>query len=205
MKLGFFASLIVFVLVIYHNIRRSRKVTEKDQKSFWKKEAMANNTRRMPLDNLEYITIPLDSLPLSIMSDDPVVSECIETLRILSEGKIVNFTGISNTDLKLKYGAPNINLLADYDQNFTSLVRTLHKWADILYHNGYEREARIILEFAISAKSDISKSYVLLANIYASNKESSKIAELIPIAEALNSSLRGSIVRTLQEFDLHND
>ena len=128
------------------------------------------------------------------------MAECHETLHSLCESPIVNFTGISNTDLKLKYGAPNIDLLSRYDQSYTVLVRTLQTWAGVLYKNSYVQEACRILEFAVSTRTDVSATYRLLAEIYRSQGEPEKISALIPVAENLNSSLSGYIVNMLREL-----
>ncbi len=205
MKLYILASVILFGAIIFYNNRKSKRHTENTEKSFWEKENAANSVRRKPLDNLEYITIPFDTLPLHVMPEDETVAECVQILRDLDTRKIVNFTGISNTDLKLEYGAPNINLLTEYDQNYTLLARTLQKWAEFLYKNGFVAETRQILEFAVSTRTDVSKSYYLLADIYKARGESDKIPHLIEVAKGLNSALKGSIVRTLQESNPHND
>ena len=137
---------------------------------------------------------------MDLLADDPQIHEIHKTLHGLSEsGPIVNLTGISNTDLKLRYGAPNINLLTLYDQKYTTLARTLQDFASVLYERGYHREACQILEFAVSTHTDVSSSYKLLVSLYREQGQEEKIAELLPVAESLNSSLRPSIVRLLQE------
>ena len=67
--------------------------------TYLEKEMRSNHVRKKPLDDLEYITIPLERFPMSLLTDDPVILECHQTLEALSTEKIVNFTGISNTDL----------------------------------------------------------------------------------------------------------
>ena len=109
MKFPFFASFIVFCLWLTYEIHKSRRKEEQSAEAFWAREAEANRTRRRPLDDLSYITIPFDTLPMDTMKDDPEIADCHDTLHSLSEGPIVNLTGISNTDLKLMYGAPNIS------------------------------------------------------------------------------------------------
>ncbi len=200
MKFPFFASFIVFCVWLGYEIHKSRNKAEQASYDFWEKEAKANNTRKKSLDNLDYIKIPFDSLPTNACVDDPTIYECWETLKILSENPIVNFTGISNTDLKLMYGAPNIDLLSRYDQNFTILVRTLQKLSQALYERGCLKEACQILEFAVSVRTDITGSYKLLASIYQQTGQSDKIYDLIPIAENLNTSLSKRIVSMLEEF-----
>ena len=200
MKFPFFASFIVFCIWLGYELHKQRNKEEKLNQEFWEKEARANSTRRKSLESLDYIKIPFETLPMDIMKDDPMIADYHDTLKSLSEKPIVKFTGISNTDLKLMYGAPNIDLLSQYDQSYTLLVRTLQSWAEALYDKGYVNEACSVLEFAISTHTDISSSYKLLASIYKEKGQPEKIRELIPIAESLNSSLSGHIVSTLSHI-----
>ena len=200
MKFPFFASFIVFCLWLGYEIHKSRNKAEKAAQAFWEKETKANNTRRKSLDNLDYIKIPFDSLPMNTHTQDPLICECFETLKSLSENPIVNFTGISNTDLKLMYGAPNIDLLSRYDQNYTILVRTLQRLSEALYEKGCQEEACQFLEFAVSIRTDITSSYKLLSSIYLQNGQPEKISNLIPVAESLNTSLSRHIVSMLEEL-----
>ena len=200
MKYPFFASFIVLCLLLMYEIHKARNREAQKYQSFLDEEAKANATRRQSLEDLQYITIPFETLPTDILTDDERVKEYLETLHILSETKIVNFTGLSNTELKLKYGAPNIDILSQYDANYTSLVRTLNDWAHLLYQNGYVSEARTILEFAISTNTDISTTYNLLAQIYKDSNETEKIKELIPIASGINSLMSKSIVKNLERY-----
>lgn len=200
MKMPFFASFIIFIVWLSYELSKNRRIAEKERISFWNKEAKANGTRRKPLDNLNYITIPFDSLPMDIMSEDDTIREYQQIISSLADSPIVNFTGISNTDLKLKYGAPNIELLIRYDQNYTTLACTLQKWANRLYESGYITEALRLLEFAISTDTDVSGTYRLLATIYSASGETEKMEELKKRAENLNSGSKNIIVRILQEF-----
>ena len=112
MKFPFFASFIVFCLWLSYEIHKHRNQEQKNIDAFWEKELAANRTKRKSLDNLNYIQIPLESFPMTLLKDNSVIAECQEILEELSKEKIVNFTGISNTDLKLTYGAPNIKILS---------------------------------------------------------------------------------------------
>lgn len=200
MKFPFFASFIVFCIWLGYELHKQRDKEAKAYQDFWEKEAQANNTRRKSLEDLDYITIPFESLPMDVLADDPVVRECHETLKELANSPIVNFTGISNTDLKLMYGAPNIELLSRYDQSYTLLVRTLQKLSQALYDKEYFEEACLFLEFAVKIRTDVSASYKLLSSIYIQNGQSEKIAGLIPIAESLNTRLSGYIVDALKSM-----
>ncbi|MCR4991231.1 MAG: hypothetical protein K6A38_10265 [Lachnospiraceae bacterium] len=199
MKYPIFASVVAFSLWLMFAIHRKREKEAEEYQAFWDEEAKANATRRKPLDDLNYITIPFDKLPVDVLSDREEIASCLEMLHTLSEAPIVNFTGLTNTELKLRYGAPNIDTLSNYDQSYTLLVRTLDKWAHLLYKEGKVKEAKTILEFSVETGSDVSSTYDLLADIYLSDHENEKIKELIPKAEGLNSLMKKSIIKNLED------
>jgi len=192
------ASSITLFAYLAVKLWQNKKVEDAREKSFWDLEAEANSTRRKPLDDLDYIKIPFDALPVDILADDEQIKEFLDTLRVLSENPIVNLSCISNTELKLRYGAPNITILSRYDSAYTVLARTLQQWAVRLKDAGFAEEARIVLEFAVSTRTDVSGTYVLLGNLYKDMGEMEKIDELIQVAEGLDSSFSKGIVRKLR-------
>lgn len=205
MKFPIFASFIVFTIWLTFELKKNSIKQKKEQDKFWEMEVAANATRRKSLEHLDYITLPMEQFPMDLLTDDESIQDIHKTIGILSEKKIVNFTGYTNTELKLEYGAPNITALTEYDQNFTMLVRTLQKWAELLSKHNYVEESKSLLEYAISIRSDVSKSYKLLADIYFSEGDFDKIQGLVDTASTLNSVMKNSIVRTLQESYLYND
>lgn len=222
MKTLFLSSLISFCLLIFLLNKRHSKMEKSMKDAFWKREEEANHTRRKSLDNLPYITIPLEELPLAChITDDTadvrntddaadvrntgdaaaneaISEECKEILRSLSTQKIVNLTGYTNTDLKLSYGTANITCLTEYDQNYTLLVSTLQKWAEALYRGGAKKECRQVLEYAVSVGTDVSHTYFLLADLYNEEGENDLKCSLIEKASGLSSLSSKVIVRTLQ-------
>ena len=194
------ASVLVLCAVIAWNVHRGKDQVAKEEEAFWERERAANNTRRKPLDNLNYISIPLSELPIGLHTDDEKIEEYVQTIKTLSESPIVNLTGFSNTDLKLEYGAPNITLLSQYDQRYTTLVGVLQRWATALYDLGEVDAARTILEFAISTGSDVSGSYKLLSSIYYKDNNIDAIKQLINQAETLNSAMKQPILEYLKAY-----
>ena len=199
------ASVLIFSAFVFLYLFKSKKNEASVQDDFWAREQAANNTRRKPLDDLDYIRLPLDEFPMALLQEVPKAEDYKQIILALSELPIVNFTGISNTELKLRYGAPNINLLTSYDQNYTLLVRTLQQWAEALYDAGYIDEARQLLEFSVSTGTDVSATYRLLCQIYKEQRTPEKIGSLYPIAEVLTSAMQKTIVRILQEADQSGD
>ena len=198
MKYPIFASVVVFCLWLMFDLHRLRNKEAKKYQNFIDRENEANSTRRKSLDDLQYITIPFNELPMDTLNDDPKVNEYHQTLRDLSANPIVNLTGFTNTDLKLQYGAPNIDLLTNYDQAYTLLARTLASWGQVLFDNGYYNEAKRVLKYAVSTKTDVSSTYILLSKIYKSEGNEDEIRNLIEEASSLKSLSRNTIVRKLE-------
>lgn len=193
------ASSIALAIILAFTLNKQKKSAKAMEQSFWAREREANSVRRKPLDSLNYIHIPLDKLPFDIMADDTSIAEYQTLIKDLSTQSIVNLTGYSNTDLKLEYGTANITVLSEYDQNYTVLVRTLQQWADILYDANYVEEARVLMEFAVTTGTDISRTYYKLADIYTASGDIFQIEQLIAQAESLRTSTKNTIVRTLRE------
>ena len=169
-------------------------------RSFREKERRADSTLKQPLDNLPFIQVPLDSIP----SPEPAVNEkcaaILNELNTLAGKKIVNLTGISNTDLKLTYGAPNLPILTEYDQNFTSLCMNLHELGCEYKLTGHEDEAIATFNAAISVGTDISGTYTTLAEMYAEKGLYVEIQRLINCADNIRSLTRTSTIKKLQNI-----
>lgn len=199
MKYPFFASFLVLCAVFYHNRKKSDKNYAKIMQDYFDRENEANNTRKQPLDDLEYINLPSELID-SIDSDDLTIKELVSDIEDIIKEPIVNFTGVSNTDLKLKYGPANLPYLQRCDFNYTQLVTHLYNLAKRLYEIDKKDISLSILEYAISIKADISKIYYLAADIYKENNTSEKIANLISAAESLDSAMKNSIIKTLKNY-----
>lgn len=192
-------SFLIFCVVFFFSLKRTNRIESERDNAFWEREKRANFTRRKPLDDLNYITIPDALLNMKPSVTTEAVSSCLRDLKDLSEYKIVNLTGYTNTDLKLEYGTANITILSDFDLHYTNLVTILQKLAEQLHENGDDALAAAALEFAVSTGTDVSKSYYLLADLYQEAGTPEKIAGLISSAQNINSLMRDTIVQRLKE------
>ncbi len=205
MNLPLLSTTVIFAIWLIYEIRKSDRKQQKSMDDFWARELKANSTRRKPIDHLDYITIPYDELPLDFPTDDDRVLEYREILQSLQDKKILNLTGYSNTDLKLEYGAPNITILTACDQYYTTLVRTLAFLAEKYLELSYRSEAKALLEYAISIRTDVRKNYELLAALYLEDGESDKINALTATAETLKSLSKDPILRSLAQIKAEHD
>jgi len=205
MKLPFLASFIVLIVLFNISSRKVSRKVEQQEADFWEKERAANSVRKKSLENLEYIHIPTQLLPFETYGENDILRKAEEEILALKDEKIVNFTGITNTDLKLEYGAANITALTQYDLNYTALVVALQKWGQELYNQGRFEDACTVLEFAVKTRTDISGTYRLLIDMYKTklglveSEISHKLQALTPIANELNSLSRNQITKMIDE------
>lgn len=192
------ACILVFVFWLSYELKKSSNHNQ-GKKSFLELDAEANSVRKKPLDSLHYITIPTESLPFFSGIDEKLTSYQ-ETVQMLSQKPIVNLSGFTNIDLKMEYGAANLPILSQYDQNFTVLARTLLQWGTRLHELGYDQEAIQVLSFGIDCQTDARGNYILLAQLYQSQGNQSAILHLISVAETLRTSQKDGICRDLKTY-----
>lgn len=133
----------------------------------------------------------------------PLAEELAEAeweLCMLADKRILNLTGISNTELRLTYGTANLEPLTACDQNYTVLIRTLQKWGALLVSAGRTADAVTVLSYAISIGSDIAGTYTLLARLYKEWGQPDKIEELKTLAAGLTTLMKPSILRDLEQM-----
>ena len=178
----FLAAFIIFVLIMNYFIRKNNVSQHSREESFWSREQKANFTRRKDISNLNYLTIPLEKIPQNLHTDAE------KTLVDLSSCQMLNLTGLTNTDLKLEYGAANLDALCEYDNHFTTFVQTIPIYA------------RELLELAVSYHADASVIYTMLADIYQQNGQADSIPSLIDSANEINSVSKNIIIEKLNAY-----
>lgn len=189
----------IFIAVVSYKRFKADRQNRNAEESFWRRESDANNTRKQDISQLDYVDFSGVTLPFA-QFEDALLKECEQQVLTLKDKKILNLTGISNTDLKMEYGAANLPLLTQYDQNFTLLVRTLNTWGQRLHELSHTQEAICVLAFAASIGSDIKATWNLLAELYAANGDTEHIRDLKTSAAKLNSLMREPILSMLDSY-----
>lgn len=190
-----FILILLSLFSLFRN--RSSRSMKESQDSFWEKEQRANLTRKQDISGLSYIRIPMDSFPIGKYADETLHS-IEQSLLSLSGRKILNLSGISNTDLKLKYGAANLNTLSECDANFTTFARTIANYGERLAALGHWEDAVQVLEFGILCKTDVSKNYTLLGGLYKEHGEADKLRRLVEMVAESDMLLKNSILSEIR-------
>jgi len=196
MALSFLGLLIAIFAAVAFFRKRHDRLQEETTETFWEREQEANHVRRQDISGLPYISIPFEHFSIGAFSDIQL-SEIESSLADLSNKKILNLTGQSNTDLKLLYGPANLAALTEYDQNFTDMLQLFSKYVNRLLELNHLDAAIPILEFCVDAGSDVSKHYTILADYYKNSMQSGKLYALRDKAHNLNSLMKASIIQKL--------
>jgi hypothetical protein len=185
-------SILVLGWVLNHNIRKNNGNDQRSVSNFLRREDEANATRRKDISQLPYVNVPLDTLPLNFTVNDEKkqlkIDEYVKEIHSLSEKKMLNLIGVSNTELKETYGPANLEALSIYDQTYARYIRTLYLLSDIIYSD-YPAEAAKLSEYCISIGTDISGTYELLGKYYLAHNERERFEELyqhIPDTESIS-------------------
>lgn len=197
MKFPVFITILVLGVIFKIFMSRNNRSSQNPDQQFLEREAAANRVPRKPVDGLPYIKVDPDSLPLDIPTESAETLERQNTIKGMADKKILNLTGISNTDLKFEYGAPNINFLSACDNNYTRLVMNLSRLAEDYINLGHTAEARTLLEYGIDIGTDVKKNYTSLAAFYRDEKSRQKIEALRDKADSLNSLSKKAILDAL--------
>lgn len=190
----------IFLIFLAVFTMKRRKVEKRDAdaaQEFWDREHTANLTPAQDISHLDYIDFSGVTLPFSRFEDEKLKQYEKQVLD-LKDQKILNLSGFTNTELKLHYGAANLNRLMAYDQNFLILVRTLHQWGQRLYELSCKKEAAEVLTYAVSIGSDIKASFELLLSIYQESGDRAEIDALRQYASRLKTLRRASILALLE-------
>ncbi len=191
--LTIFMAFIIFLAVRQATIKKHRQDAED---AFWEKEAEANVKLAVNLDDLCYITIPLEKFPLGFSNDSEILA-MENRLQELSTMRILNLTNVTNTDVKLTYGVPNFDKVTSYGDNFDELTLLLKNYALSLIDHQMIAEAMTVLEYGVGIGTDISQHYVLLGECYVTLDKTQKLTDLINLVDASSLVMKSSILRQL--------
>lgn len=194
-----FCLLIIFCFWLSHQMHKNDEQSAKQSKEFWELEQKANFTRKQSTDDLVRITLP-DTLIFHPDSTNTELVAIEDKIKDTCSHEIINLTGISNTELKLKYGLANLDYLSECDGYFTRLVCQLKEWSELLYKQNLINDCCNVLDFAISINADVTDIYLLRAKIYLADNDSDGVRHLIECAARLNTIRKNSIMDKLSQL-----
>lgn len=200
----FFICFIVFLLWLRVKLKQQDSM-ETQNKDFWQREHEADFSRNKDISTLDYISVNKELLPFNEQTNDIELIQIQQDITNVISKKMINLSGMTNTDIKLAYGRGNFEILSVYDQNYLKFVSLLNKWGTYLLELGFTNEAKQVFEYAVNTLNcDISGCYTGLAKIYLKDNDINKVQELIDKIQSSDAYLKDSIseklIRMLQNY-----
>ena len=195
---------IIILIVIQLYLKKSTRSGSERSKKYWEREQKANSTRKQDISTLNYIKWD-DSLPAidnsltlaDILNNSPEALKAYNNIQTLKTEPMLNLSEYSNTDLKLKYGVANLDTLTQYEDNYTSFIKSLSELGHILIEHKDICVATSFLEYAVMIGSDIRLTYTDLYSLYSEAENASKIRQLRQYASIIKSVNKDLIVSAI--------
>lgn len=195
---------IIILIVIQLYLKKSTRSGSERSKKYWEREQKANSTRKQDISTLNYIKWD-DSLPAidnsltlaDILNNSPEALKAYNNIQTLKTEPMLNLSEYSNTDLKLKYGVANLDTLTQYEDNYTSFIKSLSELGHILIEHKDISDATAFLEYAVMIGSDIRLTYTDLYSLYSEAENASKIRQLRQYASIIKSVNKDLIVSAI--------
>ena len=187
---------LLFVVLLALRLNYLKAKREQQENEFWERERQANITPAKDISNLRYITIPIEKFPLNFSTDEKVI-EIENELQELSTHRLLNLTGMTNTDLKLAYGVPNFETMSKIGDDFDRTCVLLNKYAESLMEANRIDDVISVLEFAVGVGTDISESYTMLAQCYKAKQMDTKLDLLRNQVEQSSLFLKDAILQKI--------
>lgn len=197
---------IIILVVIQLYLKKNDTSQQNNIKQFWEREQKANLVRKKDINGLNYVkwdeTLPSkesSNTLTSIINDNNEAATAYNNIMSLKDKQMINLTEYSNTDLKLKYGVANLELLTEYEDNYTSLIKNIATLGHILMEHNDMQEAVAYLEYGLRIGSDIRSNYADLKNIYSTQNNTSGLNRLKQYASLIKSVNKDIIINMLNE------
>ncbi|MCR4674988.1 MAG: hypothetical protein K5675_08250 [Lachnospiraceae bacterium] len=199
MAFPFLTIFMIFIIFLFFRFSTLRKKQDEKINNFWDHEYDAEHTPARDISNLPYIKVPLSNFPLDKWDDDEI--RMIEdSIRSLSEKRILNLTGKTNTELKLEYGTANLNVMSEIGENFNDLAVLLTDYGKALMQKGDFESAANVFEYGASIKSDVSSNYMLLGDCYIALHQERKLNTIKEQVQSMHLLLEHKIISYLDSL-----
>jgi len=181
----FIAMAVLLNILLITSSKRVQKPFDK----FQEESRLANSARKKDIPPEMCVSVNIDALPFTKYDEnDPNYSRLNRTMESVQKKVALPMfklpAGMSNNDIKHAYGVANFDMVVSREENYSALLRAMIIWAEELIKAEKLSDAEAVLRETINLKSDHSKSYTLLCNIYRKTDDREKLAELKTLADS---------------------
>lgn len=192
-------GIFIFIVAVFNALLRAAgRDNMKNLDDFLETEQQANYVRKKAIDQKYYFTPDMQRYPIkhydSLDTNHADIMKKQERVMKKSALHMIKFSPKkSNLEIKIEFGFPNLELITNYEENWSGFFRALIDWAEALIRIENFSDAEIILLNAIKDGCDFSKAFILLADIYYNKQDRAKLKELLSYTQKLDSFSQNKI------------
>jgi len=170
----FLLTALAITFLVVRSSRHSKRIDE-IKRRFLEEEEAANLVRKKEIDPELFYTADLSTLPALPENDTAQVERASKRLMIYFKEPITNL------ELKKQYGVMQMDIIAQYEENFNEYLKALTKWAGSIMADSPD-DAIKILELVVSLGGEFRDTYRHSADIYAARGDEAALDALLRAA-----------------------
>lgn len=187
-----FILFLIFLFIFHHNLKKTERLTAMKRKDFWENEEKSMFTRKSQIEDNNYIVLDISGIihnnrEYFLELGHPELFKYQELIFSLSNEQMLNLSNMSNSEIRLKYGVANFSHIEACENNYNRLIKAIYMLGKGYYDLEKYPEAISVLEAGIKINSDISDHILLLAELYAMNKDVFNFNEIKIYSENIES------------------
>lgn len=161
----FLLLVILFTVWFTYERKKSSSQSAAASDGFWSREHEASFARKQSTDDICFLVLDEELIP-DPESDDELAG-ITDRLHSLASSEIADLSGLTNTDLKLRWGIANFERLSEADDRFITLTGLIADCCDRLSALGRSGDAAPLLRFAYDNNMRISRIVIAYASLAA--------------------------------------
>lgn len=206
--MAFPSIFIIFVIALFvfqHHLRKNMKVEDKAKDEFWRKEQASLVVRKKEISPEDYLVPDISKLSFNIPEavepgDELQLKQLIKRIKELSTHDMMNFSDLTNTDIRIKFGTANQSIITENEYTYNNFLKALASYAHLMNDYSQKDESIMALEECVSLGSDYSDHFVLLGQLYLDNQMTSELNKLKETVSKLETSNKKGILDKLESL-----
>lgn len=202
---SFFIIFVILIFIFQHHLRKNIKAENKSKDEFWQKEQSSLVVRKKEFTQDDYIVPKIDELSLAVppnmeAGDELQLKQLIKRIKDLSSLDMMNFSQLTNTEIRLKFGTANQSIVTNNEYTYNNYLKTLASYAYLMNEYSNKTESIIALEQCISLGSDYSEHFHYLAKLYLEDHSTDKYKQLIDKVNKMTTLNKKGILEKLESL-----
>lgn len=169
---------ILFKIIVNNKGKKEKKFFDQ----YLEEEFNANFSRAVEIPKELFFVPKIELLPIKEYENDSKYEQIIKlqnaVIKKSTEKMIILDPPLSNKEIKLKYGANNLETIINCEENYNSFINSINNLSEELINLKNYPDAEQFLLYCVEIKSLYFKTYELLIKIYIETNQNEKIKNL---------------------------